>query len=322
MFPVSPRCAFLREEAVNQKTYMKLWYAQRNVYFTIGRTEALRAGKTESESVAAGISTALERFTPVIIPGELIVGFNYGEAACPEYYYPPDSDDGRRVMRENGISPEDIERYFDAVKNPAVPSTPPASVSFTEEEKQAEWEWSAIGRCIDSNHSVLGYEAVLKKGFSGLLEEVEEAERKNGPCPLYESAKRICLSAAGMGEKYARKAAELLESGDSGYRAEDLREIIEICSRVPREPARSFAEAIQALWFAHIVNTWEDTINANSVGRLDQILYPYYAADIEKGILRRSGPSSCSAASGSSSTAITTCSSPVSAAPPRTGSPR
>ena len=38
---------------------------------------------------------------------------------------------------------------------------------------------------------------------------------------------------------------------------------------------------------AHIINTWEDNINANSVGRLDKILYPYYAADIQKGNLTK-----------------------------------
>lgn len=35
------------------------------------------------------------------------------------------------------------------------------------------------------------------------------------------------------------------------------------------------------------MNTWEDSINANSLGRLDQILYPYYTADIEKGLLTK-----------------------------------
>jgi hypothetical protein len=52
---------------------------------------------------------------------------------------------------------------------------------------------------------------------------------------------------------------------------------------VPRQPARTFPEAVQALWFAHLVNVWEDCINANSLGRLDQILYPYYEKDLKEG---------------------------------------
>ena len=36
-----------------------------------------------------------------------------------------------------------------------------------------------------------------------------------------------------------------------------------------------------------MINTWEDYINANSLGRLDQILYPYYKRDIENGTLTK-----------------------------------
>ena len=52
-------------------------------------------------------------------------------------------------------------------------------------------------------------------------------------------------------------------------------------------PAGTFREALQSLVFAHYINTWEDGINANSLGRLDQILYPYYQADIEAGRITR-----------------------------------
>ena len=79
----------------------------------------------------------------------------------------------------------------------------------------------------------------------------------------------------------------MLRSADPAYDAEDLEKIIAVCSRVPAKPAESFQEAVQSLWFAHILNTWEDGINANSLGRLDQILYPYYKADLEKGKLTK-----------------------------------
>lgn len=287
MFQLSDRCAALREEAVNEKSFQKQYFAQRSVYFTIGHLKALKEGCTGTECIANGISYTLEKFTPVIIPGELIVGFNFGEPERNEYYRPEDNDNGWQVILENHISDADAQLFFELVKNPPSSKTKAPAVNFTEAETQSEQEWSAIGRCIDSNHTVLGYEAVLKKGFSGLLKEVEDAEQKNGKNPIYEAAKKICISAAGMGEKYAQKAKELLESDNDNYQKEDLKQIIDNCSRVPRYPASNFVEAVQAIWFAHIINTWEDHINANSIGRLDQILYPYYTADIEKGILTR-----------------------------------
>ncbi|MBO5369312.1 MAG: hypothetical protein J6B23_01400, partial [Clostridia bacterium] len=158
---------------------------------------------------------------------------------------------------------------------------------LTQEEIDANSEWTAIGRCIDSNHSVINYEKVLKLGYRGLLDEIDKYEAQNGKSEFYTSLKDICKAACNMGKKYAKAAKELKKSNDENYLDKDLDFIIEVCENVPENPARSFREALQSLWFAHIVNTWEDYINANSLGRLDQILYPYYKADIEKGILTK-----------------------------------
>jgi len=284
MYQLSDRCALLRDEAVNQKSYMSCYGAQRNVYFALGQAEAAQAGADNMGIIAAGITRTLDCFTPVIIPGEIIVGFNFGEAAFDEFYTPANDEAGRQIMRSNGISDADAERFY------ALPGRNYISwqqSGFTDAERESDQELSALGGSCDSNHSVIGYREVLQKGFTGLLQDVEAAERKNGTNALYTAMKRICTSACSMGEKFAEKARSLLESGSDAYRREDLECIIQTCSRVPRYPAATFMEAVQALWFAHIINTWEDTINANSLGRLDQILYPYYAADIEKGILTR-----------------------------------
>lgn len=287
MFTLSSRCALLREEAVDKKEYMKLYYAQRNVYFNTGKALAEKEGLSPTEAIAQGLSNTLDKFSPVIIPGELIVGFNFGEGKHSEYFFPEDTPEHRHIMAENGISPEDTELYF-SLKNSSglIPNLSPG-VCLSPEEEQSDTEWAAIGRCIDSNHTVLGYEQVLKEGFSGLLARVTAAEEKNGPLPMYSAMKKICGSALRFGEKYSTAARELLSANAPGYDRRDLEHIISVCSNVPRSPAKSFAEAVQALWFAHIINTWEDNINANSIGRLDKILYPYYSADIEKGVLTR-----------------------------------
>lgn len=284
MFQLSDRCALLRDEAVNQKSYMKYYSAQRNVYFALGQAEAARAGADNTGIISAGIVRTLNSFTPVIIPGEIIVGFNFGEAAFDEFFAPKNDTAGWQVMRDNGISGTDAEQFF---RLPTRDYIVWQGALLTEAEQQSNQELSALGGCCDSNHSVIGYRQVLQKGFSGLLQEVEAAEQKNGSNSMYQAMKDICTAACGMGEKFAEKARQLLSSDSDAYRREDLECIIQTCSRVPRYPAASFMEAVQALWFAHIINTWEDTINANSIGRLDQILYPYYTADIEKGILTK-----------------------------------
>jgi len=285
MFQLSDRCAMLRDEAMNKKEYQKYYSAQRNVYYKIGAVEAKEKGLTNTEIVASGISRVLNSFTPVIIPGEIIVGFNFWDKEKGEYFCPDNSKEGIEILKENSISDTDIKRFFEIKDIRDYELI--ASDEFTPEEKNSDYEWSSVGRCIDSNHTVLGYEKILKKGFKGMLAEIVEAEKKNGDLPLYRATKDICNSAIHMGKKYAQKAKELLQSGDENYKKEDLLAIIKACNTVPEFPATSFVEAVQSIWFAHIVNTWEDTINANSLGRLDQILYPYYKIDIEKGILTK-----------------------------------
>ena len=49
-------------------------------------------------------------------------------------------------------------------------------------------------------------------------------------------------------------------------------------------PARTFYEAIQSVWFVHILHALDDERCAGmGPGRPDQYLYPYYERDIEKG---------------------------------------
>ncbi len=286
MYQLSDRCAMLREEAIERPNcYMKYYGMQSNIYSLLGRFEA-KAGKLENtEIVAAGIARTLDSFAPFIAPGELIVGFNFGEEAYGEYSLPGDDEQGRRVMREHGISDEDAAAYYDIRARKERMLSRIERAPWTEEEKQMDAEWAALGHCTGANHTVLGYERVLKLGFEGLLREVEKYEAINGDRAMYRAMKAILRSAVRMGEKYAEKAEELLAAGGEVYNPDDLRRIIAVCRSVPRRPAGSFIEAVQSLWFAHIINTWEDTINANSLGHLDQILYPYYKNDIETGVL-------------------------------------
>ena len=283
MFQLNDRCELLRNSVMEVNDYEDLFCAQHRVYSSLGQAEAKNRGLSNMEIVGEGIARVLECFKPVIQPCELIVGFNFPDSKYAGEFKPENTEHDIALMRLNGISDDDIKKYF-KIEAPAISKVAP---SITQEERNSASEWAGIGRCIGSNHTVLGYEEVLKLGFRGLLERIEELERKNGELPLYSSAKRICLAACGLGKKYADEARHLKVQKDNSYSESDLDSIIAVCERVPEYPATTFHEAVQSLWFAHIINTWEDYINANSLGRLDQILYPYYRSDIEKGIITK-----------------------------------
>lgn len=286
MYPLTDRCESLRKLVIGKNDWEDFYCAQYAVYSALGVAREESPAITNMQWKAAEIVGILEHFNPVIIPGELIVGFNFPDSKYNEYFRPQDNEEDRAIMKKNGISDEDAEEYLAWIKADKHPYDR-ANVEYSEAERQGNAEWASIGRCIDANHSVLGYEKVLKLGYRGLLAEVEDWEARNGSNDLYTAMKRICTAACGMGKKYAEEAKRIRMLQDEAYQEEDLDSIIRACSNVPENPATSFREAVQALWFAHIVNTWEDHINANSLGRLDQILYPYYKADIEKGILTK-----------------------------------
>lgn len=286
MYPLTNRCTVLRERAVEAHDFEECYGAQANVYTVIGKAKAVKNNLSGEEIIAEGIAYTVEKFTPVILPDELIVGFNYGDSVLDEYFYPENTEEHREIMRKNGISASDTELYFESkpISDGALLFVQP---DITQREAESTREWAAIGRCIDSNHTVLGYETVLKLGFDGIYKKIEEYELKNGKSGFYTALKRIASAACKIGEKYVSEAKRLKAENDGRYNTEDLDSIIEVCSNVPLKPAKSFKEAIQSIWFAHILNTWEDHINANSIGRLDQILYPYYKNDIDKGIITK-----------------------------------
>jgi len=285
MYKLSSRCEILKEEVVHLKKNEINYAIERGVYFSLGTAEAMKAGLSDHEIAAAGTAGVLKNFNPYIAPYEVITGFNFGRNEAP-----PEYKRDKKYFENSKISKEDLETYINLEPKYKAHSLLYGNclyevpVELTKQEREGMEEWASYGRFISSNHSVIGHEQVLKLGFEGLLKKIEKYDNGDG---FYKAMKNIVNEAMHIGEKYAEEAKRLLEAGAPEYNKEDLEKIIKTCSRVPRYPAETFLEACQAIWFSHVINTWEDTINANSLGRLDRILYPYYKNDIEKGVITK-----------------------------------
>ena len=138
-----------------------------------------------------------------------------------------------------------------------------------------------------TNHSVRDFEKVIRIGFAGVREEIERAR---AACDLadpeyprktafWRAAEAVCDAGITLGRRYAEVAANLAAGCRDAARKQELLDIADACRQVPEHGARSFREAVQSLWFTHVLTCAEDTINANSIGRLDQYLYPYFLKD-------------------------------------------
>jgi pyruvate formate-lyase/glycerol dehydratase family glycyl radical enzyme len=143
-------------------------------------------------------------------------------------------------------------------------------------------------------HMLLNYEGILGRGLAWYAREAERRGRKaaggqvsrdpggSRAADFYRAAAIACRGVMRFAERYTEEAERL--AVDLARRAE-LARIAEVCRHVPAAPARTFHEALQAMLFVLLAAQIEDYESAFSIGRLDQLLWPYYRADLEAGRL-------------------------------------
>ena len=88
--------------------------------------------------------------------------------------------------------------------------------------------------------------------------------------------------------RYSVLAKDLAEKEMNQKRKIELLEISRICSKVPYEPAETFQEAVQSVWFIQLILQIESNGHSLSYGRFDQYMYPYYDRDIKNGTIKES----------------------------------
>ncbi|MDR1029090.1 MAG: pyruvate formate lyase family protein, partial [Clostridiales Family XIII bacterium] len=84
--------------------------------------------------------------------------------------------------------------------------------------------------------------------------------------------------------RYSELCREMAIKEKDPVRREELLEMAEVCARVPMQPARTFHEACQCVWFLFVGIQDEALEKCFSVGRFDQFAYPLYKKDIENGV--------------------------------------
>ncbi len=139
-------------------------------------------------------------------------------------------------------------------------------------------------------HFTMDHPRVLERGLSGVITDVREKldglseeERAGEKGLLYEAMIRSMNAAARFANRYADMAESMAASEADTRRKAELEEIARVCRRVPEYPAGSFREAVQGLYFIHLISQIESGGNSISLGRIDQVLFPYYRADLEAG---------------------------------------
>lgn len=142
-------------------------------------------------------------------------------------------------------------------------------------------------------HLAVNYARLLSDGLAGYERRAREAKAAldlTDPDSVdkyvfYKAVLVVIAAVRRFAGRYARLAAELADAERDPARAAELRAISETCSRVPYEPARSFREAVQSVWFVQLILQIESNGHSLSYGRFDQYMLPYYEADLASGAI-------------------------------------
>ena len=142
-------------------------------------------------------------------------------------------------------------------------------------------------------HLAVNYERLLSDGLKGYEERTKklkaeldltdpEAIDKN----IFYKAVLIVINAVhNFALRYSKLAKELAEKETDEKRKAELLEMSRICAKVPYEPAASFKEAVQSVWFIQLILQIESNGHSLSYGRFDQYMYPYFKKDIDSGVI-------------------------------------
>lgn len=271
--------------------------------------------ENEAEDVivkrAKAFKTYFEERTIEIFPDELIVGTLGKEprsaVICPEICWAwtkreLDTMD-KRPQDPYAISEEDREK----LRNKIFPYWEQGRsmedyflAHATDEIKNISYQTNIIfpdnNTAAGAGETAADFEGtVLKKGFRAVKEDAQakydeldvEDITTFDKRQFYKSIMLACDSVHVLSERYADKAFKKAGTETDPKRKSELLEIARICRKVPWEPADTYHEAIQAMWFVQIMLYTEETAAAYCMSRVDYVLYPYYKKDLEKGTLTK-----------------------------------
>jgi pyruvate formate-lyase/glycerol dehydratase family glycyl radical enzyme len=130
----------------------------------------------------------------------------------------------------------------------------------------------------------------VKREIAGYLNDLDYLNDPdaNNKAEEWKAMDAVCDAVIVFAERHADLAEEMAAKESDPKRAAELRKIADVCRWVPANAPRTFHEAIQMYWFAHLgtiteLNGWD----AMNPGHFDQHLIPFYEKEVAEGTLSR-----------------------------------
>lgn len=140
----------------------------------------------------------------------------------------------------------------------------------------------------NADHFAPGYGRFLADGIRGTLARIDaslDAHRDDAAKTEFLTAQRLVTEGF---QTFVRRYADAVREAAAGTGSEEYRSelngLAEDLDAVISEPPVTLRQALNLIWLVHLSFTFQGKY-AMALGRLDQILLPYYRHDVEAGIL-------------------------------------
>lgn len=249
---------------------------------------------------AKSLAHILENMTIYIADAELIVGNHATEfrmvPVFPEFgstwiinevdKFKTRSTDPLNISDENKAELKDLLKNWEGRSFNEIAT---ARLSKAVLEAEQAGILSVGSRITSTGHVVPNYPKVLKLGLAGIIQEAkgeidaiktinQDTQRK---IDFLEAVIITCESAIQFAERFSLEAKRLAEKEKDQKRKAELELISVICQKVPKNPPENFYEAMQFVWFVHLVIQIETNGHSIGLGRFDQYMHEYYKKDVE-----------------------------------------
>ena len=310
----TPRLEMNRTETRGQRLWRELLERWGEEPISLERAKLVTASYKETQGLPLPIrrAKAFEKIVteiPIYIDDDQLLAGDFASRKMAAEWHPELTVDWVFKELEEGIFPyklreeelTTVREICDFWKETAMKESffrylgPEETSKLFTYNEEGSWVFAAsVEAQTEKGWYVPDYPKAIRIGLSGILAEVEDELQRTRPLDDQSLAKIIFLQSlvimlkAGVryGKRYAALARDLAKRS-AGQRKEELERIAGICEWVPEKPARNFREALQTMWFCHLLIYWDVRGTGISPGRVDQYLYPYYKKDVEQGELER-----------------------------------
>ena len=134
-------------------------------------------------------------------------------------------------------------------------------------------------------HIIPHHEKILAKGYRGIQRDAQEALKKPGltqdQTDFYNAVVIAMEAAIKFARRFSKLASEMAAREADPQRKAELETIAEVNAHIMEGRAQSFHEALQVIYYCHLIMMIESNGHSFSFGRFDQYTWPYYEADIK-----------------------------------------